>query len=176
MPKQKIPDAVRTKVWDLYIGIDKGIDKCFCCNAVMIQKEAFQCGHVISEYNGGRVRIENLRPICPKCNFSMGKRNMREFMDEYGFEFRSDFNGRQRVRERRDENKVEDVQENSDAIADDIGADPMEIDGVSSQSEDNSCDNIVDNSECKIPPHIEAFLEWAKYTPRTRVKIPFKKR
>jgi hypothetical protein len=92
--KEKIPESVRYKVWDMYIGLDKAIDKCFCCNAILIQLGSFQCGHIVSEYHGGRVRIDNLRPICTKCNCSMGKRNMIEFMDYHGYDFREDFNGK----------------------------------------------------------------------------------
>ena len=38
-------------------------------------KNGFQCGHIISEYNGGVTEVTNMRPICPGCNQSMGKTN-----------------------------------------------------------------------------------------------------
>jgi 5-methylcytosine-specific restriction endonuclease McrA len=37
------------------------------------------CGHVISHANDGDVSIENLRPICDKCNNDMYTMDMREF-------------------------------------------------------------------------------------------------
>jgi hypothetical protein len=94
MGKEKIPESVRYKVWDTYIGLEKAMDKCFCCNAMIIQIGSFQCGHVVSEYHGGLIRIDNLRPICAKCNCSMGKKNMVEFMYFHGYDFRGDFNGK----------------------------------------------------------------------------------
>ena len=29
--RKTIPKALKNKVWDTYIGIEKGIGKCFCC-------------------------------------------------------------------------------------------------------------------------------------------------
>ena len=45
---------------------------------------SFHCGHVISEFNGGNATIDNLRPICPSCNSSMGRTNMDIFMMRHG--------------------------------------------------------------------------------------------
>jgi len=42
----------------------------------------FACGHIISEYEGGSLDVNNLRPVCTTCNSSMGIRNMRDFMRE----------------------------------------------------------------------------------------------
>ena len=36
-------------------------------------------GHIISENNGGETDITNLRPICKKCNLSMGSKNWNEY-------------------------------------------------------------------------------------------------
>ena len=35
------------------------------------------------ESKGGSTNIENLRPICSKCNGSMATQNMEEFMKKY---------------------------------------------------------------------------------------------
>jgi len=32
----------------------------------------FHVGHDVPEYKGGKTEIENLRPICIRCNLSMG--------------------------------------------------------------------------------------------------------
>jgi len=46
----------------------------------------FHCGHVIAEAKGGETVIENLRPICKKCNLSMGTDNLNDFRKRYGFD------------------------------------------------------------------------------------------
>ena len=91
MVKQKIPSAVRNKVWNEYIGIDKANDKCFCCNSEPITKANFECGHIISEHSGGEINIKNLRPVCSACNKSVGTKNMLDFMKQYHFDIRKDF-------------------------------------------------------------------------------------
>jgi hypothetical protein len=84
--KQTIPEAVRLKVWSTYIGINQAEGKCFCCRDQTIHITHFQCGHIMSEHAGGQITIQNLRPICKKCNCSMGVNNMVEFMEKYGFD------------------------------------------------------------------------------------------
>lgn len=85
MKKQKIPSTVRNTVWNNYIGTKKGLGMCFCCKKEHITKGNFQCGHVISEKDGGKCTIENLRPICGLCNTSMGTTNMNDFIEKHGF-------------------------------------------------------------------------------------------
>ncbi len=58
---------------------------CYCCSVEPITKGNFECGHIISEKEGGEVKLENLRPICGLCNKSMGTKNMLEFMKQYGY-------------------------------------------------------------------------------------------
>jgi 5-methylcytosine-specific restriction endonuclease McrA len=43
------------------------------------------CGHIISEFNGGELKLDNLMPICNSCNSSMGTKNMNEYICEFGF-------------------------------------------------------------------------------------------
>jgi hypothetical protein len=82
--KEKIPTAVRNTLWTNYFG--KTLEgKCQCCKKETISKNNFDCGHVISEKNGGTVDLDNLRPICRSCNSSMGIRNMDDFLTEYKF-------------------------------------------------------------------------------------------
>jgi len=40
---------------------------------------------VIAESKGGEMKLENMRPICKKCNASMGNKNMDNFIEERGF-------------------------------------------------------------------------------------------
>ena len=71
--KQKIPLALREQVWILYLGDRQFKHKCnvkWCEN--MISPFNFEVGHNIPESKGGATNIDNLRPICSKCNKSMG--------------------------------------------------------------------------------------------------------
>ena len=43
----------------------------------------FHCGHIISYHNGGADSVENMRPICPSCNLSMGAENMDTFIERH---------------------------------------------------------------------------------------------
>jgi hypothetical protein len=84
-PKEKIPTTVRNALWSTYFDNTlNGI--CQCCKIEKISKNNFDCGHVISEKNGGKVTLNNLRPICGSCNSSMGIQNMDEFMVKYGLD------------------------------------------------------------------------------------------
>jgi 5-methylcytosine-specific restriction endonuclease McrA len=75
--KTPIPKKVRTEVWKKRLGnVIEG--KCYPCER-LITFDDFHCGHIISERNGGRVHIDNLRPICRGCNLSMGTMDMEEF-------------------------------------------------------------------------------------------------
>jgi hypothetical protein len=83
--KEKIPATVRNTIWCKYIG-ELDYSKCFCCNHEPITRGNFECGHVISEKKGGKVHLDNLRPICSLCNRSMGIENMEHFMEKFGYE------------------------------------------------------------------------------------------
>lgn len=54
------------------------------CDAILRKgvKHGWECGHIISEYNGGITEPCNLRPICSKCNRDMGKTNWEEWEDK----------------------------------------------------------------------------------------------
>ena len=78
--KKAIPAVVKRLVWNTYIGENIGKSKCFCCKLTDITQLSFHCGHVVSENNGGKIHVDNLRPICQNCNCSMATKNMMEFM------------------------------------------------------------------------------------------------
>lgn len=80
--KNKIPKLLKNQSWDVYIGKEKGIGNCYCCNAEIDSKH-FECGHIIPASKGGPETIENLRPICSLCNQSIGSKNMDEFIEKY---------------------------------------------------------------------------------------------
>lgn len=80
-PKKKaIPSTIKKLVWNTNIGEDIGKAKCVCCKSTDITQISFNCGHVISEHNGGETKVSNLKPICQNCNSSMGTKNMNDFM------------------------------------------------------------------------------------------------
>jgi len=59
--------------------------KCWCCKKATIGVRNFDCGHVISVFDGGKTSLDNLEPICGACNSSMGKKNLYVFQSECGF-------------------------------------------------------------------------------------------
>jgi len=81
--KKTIPSTVKRLVWNNYIGENIGKSKCYCCKLTDITQLSFHCGHIIAEKNGGKIDINNLRPICQNCNSSMGTTNMNEFINKY---------------------------------------------------------------------------------------------
>lgn len=81
--KKQIPKALKKLVWDTWVGSNVGCTKCLCCNHEKIRQIEFHCGHIVSESTGGKIMVNNLRPICAQCNLSMGTMNMNEFKDKY---------------------------------------------------------------------------------------------
>jgi hypothetical protein len=70
--KAKIPLALREEVWRHWMG-EKFKSKCcvtWCTN--MLTAFDFAVGHNIPESKGGTLELGNLRPICNRCNTSMG--------------------------------------------------------------------------------------------------------
>jgi len=83
--KEKIPTSVKNTVWSLnFPNVIQG--NCYCCKLEVISRNNFDCGHIVSEKNGGKVKLDNLKPICRSCNSTMGTMNMNEFMKKYGFD------------------------------------------------------------------------------------------
>jgi 5-methylcytosine-specific restriction endonuclease McrA len=82
--KTSISKTLRQLVWNRYIGARHGLGWCWCCRSTQISAFAFECGHVVSESDGGATTVENLRPICSLCNRSMGTKNMISFQKDNG--------------------------------------------------------------------------------------------
>ena len=76
--KQKIPKVLKDQVWE-YTNGEKGTAKCYVCNHTKIKMNNFTCGHIIPESKGGKMEVNNLKPICSKCNLQMGTQNLEEF-------------------------------------------------------------------------------------------------
>ena len=67
-----LPRALREQVWIQFAG-RVFQHKCivpWCMNMMTVFD--FQVGHDIPESRGGSTEISNLRPICSRCNLSMG--------------------------------------------------------------------------------------------------------
>lgn len=71
IPKMRIPCALREQVWIHYVG-KKYESKCYIkwCNNIM-DVYNFHVSHNIPESKGGLTVLENLRPLCARCNLSM---------------------------------------------------------------------------------------------------------
>jgi hypothetical protein len=90
MRKVAIPKALREQVWISWMG-KKFSNKCsvnWCENIITVFD--FECGHNLPESKGGATDLSNLRPICAKCNRSMG--------DEYTIDEFSALSGRREQR------------------------------------------------------------------------------
>jgi len=72
--KQKIPKALRESVWIHHCGkvFERACLTSWCQNR--INAFNFQAGHNIPESKGGTMAIDNLLPICSRCNLSMGNK------------------------------------------------------------------------------------------------------
>jgi hypothetical protein len=81
--KEIIPATIKTDVWNMYIGKELGEGDCYCCKKKSIGQRDFHAGHFIPERDGGETTVENLRPICPSCNLSMGSQNMGNFIRKH---------------------------------------------------------------------------------------------
>lgn len=82
--KEAIPAAVKTLVWNKWVGEKEAETGCYCCRVTTISMRHFHCGHVVSEKHGGKCTIDNLRPVCANCNLSMGTMDMREYIEKFG--------------------------------------------------------------------------------------------
>ena len=82
--KKKIPKKVKEEVWVSNFGY-KYNSKCYidwCSNNINVFN--FHVGHDIPESKGGTDNINNLKPICDRCNLSMGSQNtIQEWNKKY---------------------------------------------------------------------------------------------
>lgn len=77
--KKKIAAALREQVWLSAMG-EQFKAKCtvtWCSNHITVFN--FQCGHLLAESKNGPTTLENMRPICGRCNQSMGTMHMDQW-------------------------------------------------------------------------------------------------
>lgn len=82
--KKKIPKALREAVWIQNVG-RQFEHKCLVgwCPNTMTAFD-FQTGHNIPESRGGATTLENLVPICSRCNLSMSNTHtIEEWSERY---------------------------------------------------------------------------------------------
>jgi 5-methylcytosine-specific restriction endonuclease McrA len=72
--KKAIPKALREQVWIQKVGHVFETKCCVQWCENHINAFNFQAGHNIPESKGGATTVENLIPICDRCNCSMGDR------------------------------------------------------------------------------------------------------
>lgn len=71
---------LRYELWYQYFK-DNTIGNCFSCMVeIELDNPHWHCGHIISNYNGGPKTLENLHPICVKCNLDMKEQHMYRYM------------------------------------------------------------------------------------------------
>ena len=78
------PKALREQVWLTFIG-KRYTSKCYvhwCKNDINVFD--FHVGHNIPESKGGTSVLENLRPICCRCNLSMSNNYTIDEWQEFG--------------------------------------------------------------------------------------------
>jgi len=84
MLKVVIPKALREQVWLTFIG-KRYTSKCYihwCKNDINVFD--FHVGHNIPESKGGTSVLENLRPICCRCNLSMSNNYTIDEWQKFG--------------------------------------------------------------------------------------------
>lgn len=87
--KDRITKKKRKQIWTRDHE-NKKVAVCplsFCFNLMTCEKgekNTFQCGHIISEHNGGTVKNDNLIPICKNCNCAMGHENWFDYDQNSG--------------------------------------------------------------------------------------------
>lgn len=85
MMRKNIPKKVRYDTWDYYVGRNARWTRCFCCHRDIIKIDDFHCGHIVADVDGGEATIKNLRPVCHRCNLSMSRTNMIEYMRKHSY-------------------------------------------------------------------------------------------
>ena len=81
--RKAIPARTKNAVWKLYFDEEEH-GNCFCCDKEICKKaseptKTWNCGHVVSDHDGGEITVENMRPVCFTCNQQMKTQNMMVF-------------------------------------------------------------------------------------------------
>ena len=78
--KIKIPKSRQIECWNKrFKGLTDG--KCYTCDRDLNCQTSggYECGHIISEYEGGSIDLDNLEVVCKTCNLNMSTMNMEAY-------------------------------------------------------------------------------------------------
>jgi hypothetical protein len=78
--KVKISNIFKRQCWNHWIGEDIGKIICPVCKLTYITQLNFSCAHIISESKGGKLELNNVRPICCGCNSSVYTNDLTSFI------------------------------------------------------------------------------------------------
>jgi len=80
MTKLRIPQKLREEVWIQSMGL-KYSGPCmtpWCTSCISVFD--FHVAHKVAESKGGSTTLDNLIPLCAKCNLSMGTKSFEEWI------------------------------------------------------------------------------------------------
>ena len=83
--KKIISPKLRIQVWKKHFGDEyESVCPFYKCETIINSGlNGFHCGHIISEFNGGETILENLKPICSKCNSKMGTEDWKTYEKKF---------------------------------------------------------------------------------------------
>jgi hypothetical protein len=76
--RKKISASLKKTVWQKYFetSLEGQCQFHGCTNRLMLDViNSWHCGHIISVHNGGTNDINNIKPLCPSCNYAMSSNN-----------------------------------------------------------------------------------------------------
>jgi len=79
--KVKISNIFKRQCWNHWIGEDIGKIICPVCKLTYITQLNFSCAHIISESKGGKLELDNVRPVCGGCNSSVYTNDLTSFIN-----------------------------------------------------------------------------------------------
>lgn len=82
--RKNITKSLKQKVWNKR-NYNILYGKCYVCD-IDLNYDSFECGHITSVYHGGETHIDNLEPICRKCNSDMGTTNLENYKQNYRYQ------------------------------------------------------------------------------------------
>lgn len=80
--KVKISNIFKRQCWNHWIGEDIGKIICPVCKLTYITQLNFSCAHIKSESKGGKLELDNVRPVCCGCNSSVYTNDLTNFIQK----------------------------------------------------------------------------------------------
>jgi hypothetical protein len=73
-----VKKELKHEVWDRCIGLNIQFYPCLRCKSQDMSQMDFQCLLVLSPRSGGESQIDNLIPVCPRCNTYIKKKRKEQ--------------------------------------------------------------------------------------------------